>query len=132
MNKNFDTNNLIIGACGSDLQIPTELYNASYDNQFNIFMTFNSYYLSFKACNSNLCNNASLGLEFLNDNSTCENSLTIPKEKNIFPKSVVENAPSVTRCYSCNNCNTSTKGEIQYCNSSQYYNSKYVCQVKKI
>ena len=122
---------MVFGTCGSDLRISTNELNVATNSMFNLFINIQSYYLTFRICTTSLCNDQALATQLFNDASKCEMNKVVQPQNIALTKLSVDLSPSVTKCYGCNNCNTSFIGEIQYCNNSENYssNKKYSCQV---
>jgi hypothetical protein len=131
----YETNKIVLGSCGSDYQIPTYAFNANNDSQFDLFLTFNTYYLRFKMCNTSLCNNISFVSSLYNESSTCEQNKYVPADDNVFQRKLIDNGPSVQKCYFCQDCELTDIGQIQYCNGSSFQNFSFnmnsACQVNK-
>jgi hypothetical protein len=131
----YDTNKVVLGTCGSDYEIPSGSFNANNDSNFNFFLTFNTYYLRFKMCNTSLCNNISFVSNFYNENSTCEINKYVSEEDNVYPRKLIDNGASVQKCYVCQDCQLTDIGNIEYCNNNGSsfqnfsFNMKSSCQV---
>jgi hypothetical protein len=127
----YNTNRIVLGACGSDYQIPDGAFKES-EPEFNFFLTMESYYLRFKACNTSLCNDNTFAASFYSENSTCERNQLVQQQDNVLSRQSIDNAPSVSKCFVCENCNTFDIGQIQNCsnnNNTLATNTKFTCQV---
>lgn len=84
-----------------------------------------------KICKSNLCNNQNFASQFLNEQPNCERNQVVQPQNLVLSKLSVDLSPSASKCYACENCNTTDLGRIVNCSQDGSYGMKNACYVIK-